>query len=131
MICQVTLVGGPRPSEPASSESENNKDNQASEMKVPALSLSQAQQKTSLFFALCSKVCLWNCAYWQCLKLLTASLFEEQLTVPFVLSLLCVAETKSSPICIWHIWEGSKGCQAGILPLLAMFFFKTVFGKFK
>ncbi|XP_042456469.1 symplekin-like [Zingiber officinale] len=50
-----TLVGGPRPSEPASSESENNKDNQASEMKVPALSLSQAQQKTSLFFALCSK----------------------------------------------------------------------------
>ncbi|XP_074592745.1 uncharacterized protein LOC141848595 [Curcuma longa] len=52
---QDTLVGGPRPSEPASSESKNNKDNQTSEMKVPALSLSQAQQKTSLFFALCSK----------------------------------------------------------------------------
>ncbi|KAG6525563.1 hypothetical protein ZIOFF_015525 [Zingiber officinale] len=49
------LICGPRPSEPASSESENNKDNQASVMKVPALSLSQAQQKTSLFFALCLK----------------------------------------------------------------------------
>ncbi|XP_042458465.1 uncharacterized protein LOC122042416 isoform X3 [Zingiber officinale] len=49
------LICGPRPSEPASSTSENNKDNQASVMKVPALSLSQAQQKTSLFFALCLK----------------------------------------------------------------------------
>ncbi|RRT68978.1 hypothetical protein B296_00037847 [Ensete ventricosum] len=55
MASQDAFVGGSEILEPAASESDADKDNQASVLKVPTISLSEAQRQTSLFFALCSK----------------------------------------------------------------------------
>lgn len=56
MASQDAFVSGSQILEPAASESDADKDNQASVLKVPTISLSEAQRQTSLFFALCSKV---------------------------------------------------------------------------
>ncbi|CAL9768772.1 unnamed protein product [Musa acuminata subsp. burmannicoides] len=55
MASQDAFVSGSQILEPAASESDADKDNQASVLKVPTISLSEAQRQTSLFFALCSK----------------------------------------------------------------------------
>lgn len=56
---QGTSMSGSQISVPAAANA-SNKDIQASLLNAPTLSLSQAQEKTSLFFALCSKVCINN-----------------------------------------------------------------------
>ncbi|URE28487.1 Symplekin tight junction protein C terminal [Musa troglodytarum] len=55
MASQDAFVSGSQILESAASESDADKDIQASVLKVPTISLSEAQRQTSLFFALCSK----------------------------------------------------------------------------
>lgn len=64
---QETSVSGSQNSEPGASESDSTRAAQPTSQSIPTVSLSQAQRQMSLFFALCTKVCIcfFVCLHWK------------------------------------------------------------------
>lgn len=57
---QETSISGSQNSEPGASESDSRRGVRQDMQDAPTLSISQAQQRVSLFFALCTKVWLFS-----------------------------------------------------------------------